>query len=97
MGRRSDEIVSAKELAEIRARCDVPTRGPWTYSAESREHTSGDSFIVTGPTGHRRDDLYISAGNRPASDADHEFIANARQDIPRLLDEIERLRKMRSE
>jgi len=41
--------------------------------------------------------MYVSAGNRPASDPDYEFIANAREDIPRLLDEINRLRKLQSE
>ena len=88
-------MMSETELAEIRARCDAATPGPWRFLAEGRDHTSGDSFIMTGATWGHRDDLYVSAGNRPVSDADYEFIANARQDIPRPLDEMELLRKRR--
>jgi len=90
---RSNEILSEKELAEIRARYEAATPGPWRYMAEGRDHMSGDSFIRTGSPEDRHDDLFLTAGNQPASDADYEFIANARQDIPRLLTEIERLRE----
>jgi len=64
---------------------------------EGRDHTSGDSFIMTGPSGDRHGDLYVTSGDRPASAADYEFVANAREDVPALLDEIERLRRLVSE
>ncbi len=92
MGRLTD-----KELAEIRARCEAATGGPWRYVLEARDHMSGDSFIMTGPLGDRHGDLYITKGNESGSSADYDFIANARQDVPRLLDEVERLRTMVAE
>jgi hypothetical protein len=72
-----------EELAAIEARCRAATPGPWRSFIEGRDHTSGDSFIQT--TG---DDIYLTG----ATAADQDFIANARQDIMRLVDEIRRLR-----
>lgn len=88
--------LSDEELKMITQRCDAATRGPWKAYIEGRDHTSGDTFILQG-VGPQARDLYLSvskregAGLEAASDADHDFIANARQDIPRLLEEIERL------
>jgi hypothetical protein len=81
-----------KELEEIRARCKAATGGPWRYVLEGRDQISGDSFIMTGPPDDRHGDLYLTEGNQSGSNADYEFIANARQDVPRLLDEVERLK-----
>jgi len=44
---------------------------------------------MTGTSGTRGNDIELFG----ATVADQDFIANARQDIPRLIDEIERLRK----
>ncbi len=82
-----------RDLDQIHARCVAATPGPWRYMREGRDHTSGDSFIMTGTADDRHADLYINADGEPATDADWEFVANARQDLPRLLDEVERLRK----
>ena len=38
-------------------------------------------------------DMYIFRDREPANDADLDFIAAARQDIPRLIAEIKRLRR----
>ena len=81
------------DLDEIRARCDAATPGPWKYMVEGRDHTSGDSFIMRGTKGDRHPDLYLSADGNPATDADCDFVASARQDVPRLLQEIARLRR----
>lgn len=78
------------ELGEIRARCNVATRGPWRAFIEGRDHESGSSFIMTGEGANRGEDMEISG----ATTADYDFIAHARQDIPRLLDEIVRLRQL---
>ena len=43
---------------------------------------------MTGEESARGDDIELSG----ATKADQDFIAHARQDVPRLLDEIERLR-----
>ena len=37
-------------------------------------------------------DMYVSRDRTPASHADLDFIAGARQDIPRLIAELHRLR-----
>jgi len=77
------------ELQQIRRRCEDATPGPWKSFIEGREHTSGSSFIMTGSGKNRGKDIELSG----ATTADHDFIAHARQDIPRMLDEIARLRK----
>lgn len=76
-------MVSDKELAEIRKRADSATPGPWKAYIEERDFQSGSSFIQT-----QGEDIELIG----ATEADYDFIANARQDIPKLLDEIERLR-----
>ena len=74
-----------KELKEIEDRCSKTTKGPWKSMIEGRDHTSGDSFIMTGG-----EDIYI---HNPLFDNNQDFIANAKQDIPKLISEIKRLKK----
>ncbi len=56
---------------------------------------SGDDFIRVSED-DAEPDMYVSRhtenGLVPASRADQEFIAHARQDVPRLVVEIRRLR-----
>ena len=77
--------LSDERLAEIRERCDKATQGPWAVDEES-----GDVWV---PSIWRSvaiiEDLDLPLVN-PA--ADRAFIAAARQDVPALLDEVERLR-----
>jgi len=91
------EELTEQELADIRARSEAATGGPWRFVEEGRDNISGDSFIMTGPPTGRNGDLYLTTDKRDGSHADYEFIAHARQDIPRLLDEVERLRKLVAE
>jgi hypothetical protein len=67
----------------IRQRCDQATPGPWKSFVEGRDHDSGSSFIMTSG-----EDIELIG----ASVADLDFIAHARQDIPQLLVEIQRLK-----
>jgi hypothetical protein len=67
----------------------VKLEKPWVSFIEGRDFTSGDSVIIRGPNG-RQDDLYLTG----ATEADQDFIAHARQDIPLLINEIERLNKL---
>ena len=76
-------MISDKELAEIRKRADSATKGPWKAYVEDRDFQSGSSFIQT-----QGEDIELIG----VTEADYDFIANARQDIPKLLDEIDRLR-----
>jgi hypothetical protein len=71
------------EIADIEARCDLATLGPWKSYVEGRDHTSGDSFVMTGG-----EDIYLTG----ATVADQNFIAHARQDISRLVAEVRRLK-----
>lgn len=70
------------EIAIIKKRCDAATQGPWKFFLEGRDHLSGSSFIQTSV-----DDIYLHG----ATDADQEFIAHAREDIPKLLEEISKM------
>ncbi len=86
-----------EELAVIEARAAGATSGPWEAFVEGRDHHAGDDFICTG--GHWDDapdmyvTLYVGPRKVPAPPADLDFIAAARQDVPRLVAEIRRLRE----
>ncbi|ULH28280.1 hypothetical protein FH581_019325 [Leptospira weilii] len=77
--------LSLKELEEIKKRWGASTPGLWKSFIEGRDHTSGSDFIRTS-----KNDIELSG----ASVADQDFIANAKQDIPRLIAEIEFLWKI---
>lgn len=80
--------MTEKELQEIEDRCSNATKWPWKSMIEGRDHTSGDSFIMTGG-----ENIYIS---NPLFDNNQDFIANAKQDIPKLIAEIRKLKKASS-
>jgi hypothetical protein len=94
--------LSDDELAEIAARAGAATKAPWECFVEGRDHSAGDNFIRTGGLDDGSPDMYVTHYYRvenpkpvPAPPADLDFIAHARQDIPRLIAEIERLRATR--
>lgn len=74
-----------KELKEIEGRCNRATKGPWKSIIEVRDQTSASSFIMTGG-----EDIYIS---NPLFDNNQDFNANAKQDIPKLISEIRKLKR----
>jgi hypothetical protein len=78
------------ELDEIRERCNRAYPGPWRSMIEGRDHQSGSSFILRESASARGADLELSG----ASAADQDFIAHAREDVPLLLDEVQRLRAL---
>ncbi len=86
--------MTTEELNIIKERADRATKGPWKSYIEGRDHSSGDSFIMTGVNDGEDirseigKDIYLTG----ATNADQDFIAHARQDIPILLDEIFRLK-----
>ncbi|MDR3571745.1 MAG: hypothetical protein P4L81_06160 [Candidatus Pacebacteria bacterium] len=81
--------MTSEELDAIRRRCDAATPGPWESFVEGRDHLGGNNFIRTGGMDDQSPDIELLG----ASVADQDFIARARQDIPLLIDEIERLRQ----
>lgn len=87
------------DLAAIKAREHAATPGPWTV--EARPHR----IDVDGPDGGWILRAYADSGEPfmepfddddfPAVVADAEFVAHARMDVPRLVAEVERLRRKR--
>jgi hypothetical protein len=86
----TEDKLTAEEIAEIRGRCDRASAGPWRSMIEGRDHASGNNFIMTGPANARGDDIELSG----ATTDEQELIAQARQDVPRLLEEVRRGRSM---
>jgi hypothetical protein len=86
------------DLDEIDQRATAATPGPWEAFIEER-HAADDSFIRTGGLDDNQPDMYVQhylgATSIKVPAADLDFIANARQDIPRLVAEIRRLRSQR--
>ena len=83
-------VLTDKEIAEIKERCDAASSGPWVSYIEGRDHTSGSDFIMIGEGESRGEDIELSG----ATKADQDFIAHARQDVPTLLAEIKRLKRI---
>lgn len=82
--------MSEKELEEILKRVDKLSSYPWTSLVEGRDFTSGSSFIMTGTEEKRGKDIELIG----ATSTEQDFIAASREDVPRLVEEIYRLRKL---
>ncbi len=89
--------MSEEELDEIKMRCEATSVAPWVAFIEGRDCEGGSSFIMTGIDKgeniwgeNRGEDIYLTG----VTVADIDFIANVRQDIPNLLAEIKRLKKL---
>jgi hypothetical protein len=77
-------MLTDQELVQIEKRCAAATPGPWRSYVEGRDHQSGSDFIRT-----QGDDIELSG----ATTDDQDFIAHAREDLPRLVAEVRRLRE----
>lgn len=77
--------ITDKRLTEIRARTEAATDGPWAVDGPA-QCGPGDTLTV-----YPAEDGGALAYVQPSWD-DAEFIAHAREDIPALLAEIDRLR-----
>jgi hypothetical protein len=74
--------LSRAYLEDLKQLLAAATPGPWTAFLEGRNHDSGSSFIRTPG-----EDIELTG----ATSADLELIARARQDLPLLIAELERL------
>lgn len=83
--------ISDQKLDEILARCNATTGGPWKSYVEGRDHDCGSDFIMTGTDQHRGNDIELTG---TLKQFDQDFIANAKQDIPMLVNEVKRLKKL---
>lgn len=77
--------MSDEELALIKLRCEKATKGPWISYIEGRDHSCGSNFIMTAA-----EDIELIV----VSHDDQDFIAHAKQDIPKLLKEVKRLKQL---
>lgn len=84
---RSGEPLADRELEAIARRCQAATPGPWRPFLESEGGLGGSSVIWVSDDENEAD-LYVWLGATLAPDADFDFVASARQDIPRLLDAL---------
>lgn len=90
--------ISEDDLRVIEVRTELASPGPWSAFVEGRDHVSGDDFIRIGDDQGASFDMYVTLSTSgdavtPASEQNLDFIAHARQDVPRLVAEIRRLKK----
>ena len=93
--------LSDADLDEIERRAESASPGPWQAFIEDRDHQSGDTIIRMGGDDPLVPDIYVHDSLPGPTfvrvpDADLDFIAEACQDIPRLLAEVRRLREPNS-
>ena len=88
------------DLEAIKARAAAATEGPWEWD----DPTIGQHWSSPEPWATVVDDevncggyCYGGSSSPIKSDADGQFIAHAREDIPALVAEVERLREEREE
>jgi hypothetical protein len=91
-------VLTDEELSAIETRIANASPSPWEAFVEPRDFEGGDSVVrIRGPHSDEPD-LYLRqyrAGRMiEASPADHDFVANARQDVPRLVEEVRRLQRL---
>lgn len=77
--------MNEKELAEIKARAEAATPGPWVADKQYP-----NTFNVTFPK-PSKGIVYVDNMAIPQAENDADFIAHARADVPALVSEVERL------
>lgn len=81
-------MLTENELLEIEARCNLAKPGPWKAFLKGQDFESGLDIIKTGSTNYYEgNDIEIFG----ATKEDLNFIANAKQDIPKLIQTIRQL------
>lgn len=77
--------MTPEHRAEIRARVDATTSGPWTVR---------DLYVIAPGDVHIADFEWLADGDEEWAEfqANAVFVAAARQDVPALVDEVEQLR-----
>ncbi len=87
-------MTRSERLEEIRKRAEAATKGPWTHALGCDADTAAGGCFARGPflggIGDVPSPMEWDDADRQ-SDVDQDFINNAREDIPWLLAEVERL------
>lgn len=78
------------DLISLIEACNKTTIGPWKSYIEGRDHDSGSDFIMTGNADKRDYDIEFIQ----IKPEDQDFIAIARNNMPGLIAEVIRLRKI---
>lgn len=91
------ERLTDEEIQAMRARCEAATPGPWTTTrpeplrdGPAKGFSPGVLIAATSPSRENR--VYATPPGGQYPSADQRFIAHARTDLPRALDEIGALR-----
>jgi hypothetical protein len=87
-------VVNKIDLAAIKARADAATPGPWKARTEYPQTVTSPTY---GPDSSDEDAWVISTSLTHRPDADAEFIAHARTDVPALLAHVAELEAERDE
>jgi hypothetical protein len=85
-----DAPLTAAELDEFDRFATSASPAPWQVIAGPG--IGGDDFIRLGGDDDVQPDMYVLHGGNPASESDLDFIAAARNYVPRLIAEVRRLR-----
>lgn len=78
-----------EELLKLLEICNKATKTPWKSFVENRDFNCGSTFIMTGNEDDRDYDIeFIGIKNE-----DIDFIAMARNEMPKLINELLELKK----
>ena len=80
--------MTSLDLAAIRQRVEKATEGPWNTGFD---YEKNDPIVLAPGYIEHTINYTLTEGGLEHGKADAEFIAHAREDIPALLDEIDRL------
>ena len=86
--------MSADRLAEIKARADAATEGPWVRDMHSPDMSGRSGWYIRGP---RKLGLRSMVLNSRMLHGDAEFIEASREDVPWLVDQVESLERWKVE
>ena len=86
--------MSADRLAEIKARAEAATPGPWVRDMQSPDMGGRSGWHIRGP--RQLGPRSVVLNSRMLS-ADAEFIEGSREDVPWLVEQVERLDRWKFE
>ena len=81
-------------LAEIKARADAATEGPWVRDMHSPDMSGRSGWYIRGP---RKLGLRSMVLNSRMLSGDAEFVEAAREDVPWLVEQVEGLERWKFE
>jgi hypothetical protein len=85
-----NEPLTEAELIEIEARAAGAIAGPWTI--RRMERADAGPAVAIEANGADRTVVDVEAGEGTLDEREAQFIAHAREDVPRLIAEVRRLR-----